>query len=115
MTDSIHTVVERLRDPRYIGQEAMREGAATLLLELQAERDRAKALMKDAVTDYYVASGLLVIDGQDGYGSLKAMREFLGLEADSFRASAIRSLDKTGSNKTAQGNHSPSTLNTRTE
>ena len=46
---------------------------------------KAEALIKEAVESYYVASGMLVIDDQDGYGVLKEMREFLNIQADSMR------------------------------
>jgi hypothetical protein len=42
--------------------------------------ERLRELITDAIDEYPVASGLYVdSDGQDGYGSLKAMRFHLGI------------------------------------
>lgn len=52
------------------------------LAEAQSEIDRLRKLITDAIDEYPVASGLYVdSDGQDGYGSLKAMRVYLEIPA----------------------------------
>jgi hypothetical protein len=43
-------------------------------------RDRAELaeqILLRCATDYYVASGLVQIDGHDGYGSLREARKFI--------------------------------------
>jgi hypothetical protein len=45
------------------------------------ENEAMRSLLLDVVREYPIASGLYVdLDGQDGYGPLKAARKYLGLE-----------------------------------
>lgn len=41
------------------------------------ERSEAERILLDCATTYYVASGLVPIDGQDGYGPLRDARLFI--------------------------------------
>jgi len=48
------------------------------IASLRAQLASARKLMQDCVNDYYIASGKVKDrDGQDGYGSLRALRLFL--------------------------------------
>lgn len=111
MTDSIHKVVERYSKlavliaplgsgsggSRWEAAQALRE-AATLLLELQAVEKAARKYFAGYVQDEAAERECCISDDQ--HADAQALQAAL---------SAIRSLDKTGSDKTAQSNHSPST------
>jgi hypothetical protein len=43
----------------------------------QDAKAEAERILLDCATQYYVASGLVPIDGQDGYGPLRAARVFI--------------------------------------
>jgi len=51
--------------------------AASEIEKLRSALVVAAAIMQRAVDMYYVASGKIVIDEQDGYGPLREMRLFL--------------------------------------
>lgn len=60
------------------------------VVELLRERDEMRALMLAVVKEYPIASGLHVdLDGQDGYGPLKAIRKYLGIEPENAVAKGV--------------------------
>lgn len=142
---SVNSIVERLLDPRYCGQEAMRQEAATIISELQAERDdllaKCSALLWAIPDDVAgkITSGQLaslrdrakeLLAAESSLSRIKSETvEACAKVAENYRpfgkmqhhgtrrgiASAIRSLSTDDSEKTAESKHSPSTQNTRTE
>lgn len=52
-------------------------GCADLAIDLARDFAEAERILLDCATQYYVASGLVKIDGEDGYGPLRAARVFI--------------------------------------
>lgn len=67
---SVNSIVERLRDPRYCGQEAMRQEAATIISDLQAEAklsDERIQRLQAAVAFWMPGVSALVETETNGY------------------------------------------------